>query len=269
MNKFLIVIIFIITVVISNTQHTKELKELNKLHLSQLENVKNKETNKLNKLNTLYTSQTSEIKDKSLQTINELKNKSSKQIKKLEDKSTSALQKLENNINTQAKKLKISQNKLSKVLNNIKIYEKKRIDNFINNRKKDIIFLSRITLRQKLITSFYHANKLNKQNIYKEIVFFNLKGKEIYKKSKIEVLKMDISKKKNTYCQKEIYFNNINDIQEGQVYISKTISCKNNKPMIRMITPIIRKFKKVGFLSVALDLQHIEKIKKDLKNIKG
>ncbi|MCK5110234.1 MAG: hypothetical protein KAQ94_01850 [Arcobacteraceae bacterium] len=240
MNKFLILIVFIIGIMLTFIV------------------LNNNYTQNIDKLNELYTNNTSIIKDNSI-----------KRIKEAENKSLNALQKLKNNINIQANNLMLSKKRLSKIRNNLDLYKKQQIDNFINERKKDILFISRITIRQKLLNSFYHTNKVNGLPIYREISFFNLKGKEIYKKSSIEVLKMNISKKKNTYCQKETYFNEIDNLQEGQIYISKTVSCKNNKDIIRIITPIFRKFKKVGFLSAAVDYRYIDKIKKDLQHIKG
>ncbi len=184
-----------------------------------------------------------------------------KDFKEKEKNLLDKIKKEKDNTKIQANKATILNTQLLKNKNNIQLYKKQQIDNFINERKVDILFLSRITLRQKIINSFYHTNKFDDKNIYKEVVFFNLKGKEIYKKSVIEVLKMDISKKKNTYCQKETYFDEIKNLQEGQIFVSKIVTSKENKAIIRIITPIVRKFKKVGFLSVALDYEHINKIK--------
>ncbi len=157
----------------------------------------------------------------------------------------------------------IQQSKIS-LKNKIKsikfINKKQQLKTYMAERKKDILFLSRIQLRQKLINSFYHIHKTNSKYIYKEVSFFNLKGKEIYKKSSIETLMMNISNTKNTYGSKEQYFSKINDLQEGQVYVSKIVTYKN-KSIIRLVTPIIRKFKKVGFLTVVVDYSHIKNIK--------
>ncbi len=162
-----------------------------------------------------------------------------------------------------------TQEKLSKSLTANTTNKEQQIKTFMSERKNDILFLSRIKLRQKLITSFYHTKKLDDSSLYKEVSYFNLNGKEIYKKSSIEVAMQNVSRKKNTYCQKEIYFNKLGEAREGEVFASSKIDCKNKKPIIRLITPIVRKFKKVGYLSVALDYQHIENInKKFIKNTK-
>jgi hypothetical protein len=205
---------------------------------------------------------------KELDNLNKMYHTQTIAIAKIKNRSLNSLQTLKNNIKSQSNNLKLANFKLKKMTKNINILEKQLINNFINERKKDIMFLSRLTLRQKLINSFYLTNKLDKKFIYKEVVFFNLKGIEIYKKSDIEVLKMDISKKENTFCQKEDYFDKITLLQEGQIFISDMISC-DDKNILRVITPIVRNFKKVGFLSVALDYVHINNIKIKLDKTKG
>jgi len=165
--------------------------------------------------------------------------------------------------------LQLNKKELLLINKNIKQYKQKQLNHFISERKKDLLFLSRIKLRQKLITSFYHTHKLNKKSIFKEVVYFNKRGKEVYKKSSIEAMKMDISKKRNTFCKKETYFKKIKNLNEGQIHISKIIHCKNGSSIIRLVTPIVRKFKKIGYLSVAIDYSHIEDINKDIQNIKN
>jgi hypothetical protein len=205
---------------------------------------------------------------KELDNLNKMYHTQTIAIAKIKNRSLNSLRTLKNNIKSQSNNLKLANFKLKKMTKNINILEKQLINNFINERKKDIMFLSRLTLRQKLINSFYLTNKLDKKFIYKEIVFVNLKGIEIYKKSDIEVLKMDISKKENTFCQKENYFDKIDILQEGQIFVSGMISC-NDENILRVITPIVRNFKKVGFLSVALDYVHINNIKIKLDKTKG
>jgi hypothetical protein len=205
---------------------------------------------------------------KELDNLNKMYHTQTIAIAKIKNRSLNSLQTLKNNIKSQSNNLKLANFKLKKMTKNIDILKKQLINNFINERKKDIMFLSRLTLKQKLINSFYLTNKLDKKFIYKEIVFVNLKGIEIYKKSDIEVLKMDISKKENTFCQKENYFDKIDILQEGQIFVSGMISC-DDKNILRVITPIVRNFKKVGFLSVALDYVHINNIKIKLDKTKG
>jgi hypothetical protein len=189
--------------------------------------------------------------------IKNIENKTLLKVKQLQAKSQSKnlkIDELKNAINNNY----IQQEKFKKELNeNIK----KRISIYIDERKKDILFLSRIKLRQKIINSFFFTAKIKNKFIYKEVSFFNLKGEEIYKKSRIEALKMNIFKKANTYCHKENYKKQIFNLKEGEIFISKPISCKNNKTIIRLITPIIRKFKHVGFLEVAIDYTYINRLK--------
>jgi PP-loop superfamily ATP-utilizing enzyme len=235
MKNYLILALFVFTIFYINYKYTKQLDNLNKMYHSQTVAIENKTT---------------------------------KEIQKIKNRSLNSLQKLKNNIQAQSKNLKLTTYKLKRITKNINILSKQLVDNFINERKKDIMFLSRLTLRQKLINSFYLTNKLDKKFLYKEVVFFNLKGIEIYKKSDIEALKMDISKKENTFCKNEDYFDKINYLQEGQMFVSDVITC-NDEKIIRVITPIVRNFKKVGFLSVALNYLHINKIKLKLNKMKG
>ncbi|PHO08616.1 two-component sensor histidine kinase, partial [Malaciobacter canalis] len=48
--------------------------------------------------------------------------------------------------------------------------------------------------------------------IYKEVSYFDINGKEIYKVSQIEKKLLDISQKKNTYVNSEDYFKKIKDL---------------------------------------------------------
>ena len=130
--------------------------------------------------------------------------------------------------------------------------------------------------------------------IYKEISYFDLNGNEIYKVSKIDKNLKDISKKENTYVNSESYFKNLNSLANGQIYVSNVIGeyvgskiigtfteekakkvgiefepekyahagkenpvGKKFQGIIRFITPIYEENKKVGYLSLALDHEHI------------
>ena len=130
--------------------------------------------------------------------------------------------------------------------------------------------------------------------IYKEIVYFDLEGKEIYKKSQISQTLKDISIKKNTYINSESYFPEIDKLKEGEIYVSDVIgeyvgskvigkftkekATKANiefKPeeygyagkenpvgkkfegIVRFITPVYKNGKKEGYISLALDHTHI------------
>ncbi|PHO08561.1 two-component sensor histidine kinase, partial [Malaciobacter canalis] len=124
--------------------------------------------------------------------------------------------------------------------------------------------------------------------------YFDINGKEIYKVSQIEKKLLDISQKKNTYVNSEDYFKKIKDLKKGQIYVSNVIgqSVKTNiigtftknkakkaniafepqnhgyagkenpngkrfEGIIRFVTPVYKKDKKVGYVSLALDHEHI------------
>ncbi|QEE33343.1 ATP-binding protein [Malaciobacter canalis] len=130
--------------------------------------------------------------------------------------------------------------------------------------------------------------------IYKEVSYFDINGKEIYKVSQIEKKLLDISQKKNTYVNSEDYFKKIKDLKKGQIYVSNVIgqSVKTNiigtftknkakkaniafepqnhgyagkenpngkrfEGIIRFVTPVYKEDKKVGYVSLALDHEHI------------
>jgi len=136
--------------------------------------------------------------------------------------------------------------------------------------------------------------KTSKIPIYKEISYFDLNGNEIYKVSKIDKNLKNISKKENTYVNSENYFKELSSLKNGQIYVSNVIgeyvgskiigtfteekakeiaidfkpeehaySGKENPVgkkfagIIRFITPIYEENKKVGYISLALDHEHI------------
>jgi len=130
--------------------------------------------------------------------------------------------------------------------------------------------------------------------IYKEISFFDLKGKEKFKKSSIDNKKLDVSKRKNTYINSERYFEQIKNLKENEIYVSDVIGeyvgskivgmftkekasklgiefkpkesayagmenpqGKRFEGIIRFITPVFKNKKKIGYLSMALDHRHL------------
>ncbi len=138
--------------------------------------------------------------------------------------------------------------------------------------------------------------KLEKKSIpiYKEISFFDLKGKEKIKVSQINNKLLDISNKKNTYINSETYFNEISNLKNGEIYVSDVIgeyvgtkiigdftkekaakaniafepekyayagkenpNGKKFEGIIRFITPVFKNNKKIGYISLALDHEHI------------
>lgn len=220
------------------------------------------------------------------------------------------------------------------------------VANFLYERDKDLLFLSKLHINQKLLEDFYeskkreiiiheeyfyddknnkwqsskqikntnetkekatlkdnekefnYTNPLNftKKNIpiYKEINYFDLNGKEIYKVSKINTKLLDISKKQNTYVNSEDYFTKIKNLKQNEIYVSDVIGeyvkskvigtftkqkaskmgvkfnpkehayagkenpvGKKFEGIIRFITPIFKQNEKVGYISIALDHEHI------------
>ncbi|PHO17604.1 two-component sensor histidine kinase, partial [Malaciobacter molluscorum LMG 25693] len=144
--------------------------------------------------------------------------------------------------------------------------------------------------------NYIDPKKLNKIKIpiYKEVSFFDLNGKEIYKKTQINPKLLDISKKKNTYINSEDYFYQIKNLKKNEIYVSDVIGQSVNSKIIgiftkqkakevnikfepekyayagkenplgkkfqgiiRFITPVFKNSKKIGYLSLALDHEHI------------
>ncbi len=130
--------------------------------------------------------------------------------------------------------------------------------------------------------------------IYKEVAYYNLEGKEIYKVSSIQSKLKNISIKTNTYINSETYYEKAKKLKKGEIYVSKVIgayvpskiigsftSTKAKKAnikfdpkkyayagkenplgrkfegIIRFVTPVYRKNELKGYLSFALDHHHI------------
>ena len=130
--------------------------------------------------------------------------------------------------------------------------------------------------------------------IYKEIAFYDTNGKEIYKVSSIDKTLKDISIKENTYCRAENYYQESLKLKKGEIYVSKVIGQYVPSPIIgtftkekakkaniafepqkygyagkenplgkkfegivRFVTPVFKHNELKGFLSFALDHQHI------------
>jgi len=130
--------------------------------------------------------------------------------------------------------------------------------------------------------------------IYKEASFFDLNGIEKYKVSSINQNLLDISKKTNTYISSEVYFNEISSLKKGEIYVSNVIGeqvstkvigtftkekakkfnlefkpsehgyagkenpvGKKFEGIIRFVTPVFKDSKKIGYISLALDHEHI------------
>ncbi len=130
--------------------------------------------------------------------------------------------------------------------------------------------------------------------IYKEVVYFDLKGQEKFKISQIDSKLNDVSNKKNTYVNSETYFEEIKSLKEGEIYVSDVIGeyvgtkivgtftkekakqlgiafepekyaysglenpvGKKFEGIVRFITPVYEGEKKVGYISLALDHLHL------------
>ena len=130
--------------------------------------------------------------------------------------------------------------------------------------------------------------------IYKELSYFDLDGKEIYKVSSINENKLDLSNKKNTYVNSETYFEEINKLKENEIYVSDVIGeyigskvlgtftqdkaakagiefepqkygyagienplGKRFEGIVRFITPVYTNGIRTGYVSMALDHRHI------------
>ncbi|XOB62994.1 ATP-binding protein [Campylobacterota bacterium DY0563] len=130
--------------------------------------------------------------------------------------------------------------------------------------------------------------------IYKEISYFDLTGKEIYKVSQIDEKLHNISNKKNTYINSEDYFKEIQNLKKDEIYVSDVIGeyvktkvigtftkekakkaniefepekyayagkenpvGKRFEGIIRFVTPVYTNGKKQGYVSLALDHEHI------------
>lgn len=152
----------------------------------------------------------------------------------------------------------------------------------LEDNKKEFNYTDPLQLNKKLIP------------IYKEVSYFDLKGKEIYKTSQINKKLLDLSKKENTYINSESYFQKIKELKKNEIFVSDVIGeyipskvigtfnkakaeklkiafepekhayagkenplGKEFEGIIRFITPVYKNNKKVGFISLALDHKHI------------
>ncbi|RXK08841.1 two-component sensor histidine kinase, partial [Halarcobacter bivalviorum] len=221
-----------------------------------------------------------------------------------------------------------------------------KVAEFLYERDKDLLFLSKLDINNKVLKSFYETKNrdiilhedyiyddktsswistnepkqitrekttaslkdnekefnytdpliLTRKSIplYKEVVYFDLKGNEKYKISTISKELKNISNRKNTYINSEKYFNEIKTLKEGEIYVSDVIGeyigtkiigpftkekarkmsiefepekyayagkenpvGKEFEGIIRFITPVFKNSVKVGYISLALDHKHI------------
>ena len=169
----------------------------------------------------------------------------------------------------------ITNEELKSVNREIKVAE-------LKDNEKEFNFIDPLNIKKRVIP------------IYKEIVYFDLKGNEQYKISQINSQLVDVSLQKNTYINSEKYFPQIENLKEGEIYVSDVIgeyvgskvigkftkekAEKANidfKPedygyagkenpvgkrfdgIVRFITPVFKNNEKVGYVSLALDHTHI------------
>lgn len=130
--------------------------------------------------------------------------------------------------------------------------------------------------------------------LYKEITFFTLDGHEQIKFSHINTQKYSIQDRHNTYLKAERYFEQVQTLKKGEIYVSDVIGAyveskvigaftkpkaeKANTPfepeangyagvenpvgkrfegIVRFVTPVFEGEKKIGYVSLALDHAHI------------
>lgn len=246
---------------------------------------------------------------------------------------------IEDSIKNLNEKSKVSLERISYELAN-------KVADFLYERDKDILFLSKIDLNEKILKEFFTSKnrdilvhdeyiyddksntwinessikKEKRENkvlvlkdnqeefnytdplifdtksipIYKEVSYFDLKGIEKYKVSNINNKLLDISNKKNTYINSETYFEKLEKLQKGEIFVSEVIGeyvgskligsftkqkakkadiefnpknyayagkenpvGKKFEGIVRFVTPVFKDNIKVGYVSLALDHEHI------------
>ena len=152
----------------------------------------------------------------------------------------------------------------------------------LKDNEKEFNFIDPLNIKKRVIP------------IYKEIAYFDLEGNEQYKISQINSQLVDISLQKNTYINSEKYFSQIENLKEGEIYVSDVIGeyvgskvigkftkekaekanidfkpedygyagkenpiGKRFEGIVRFITPVFKNNEKVGYISLALDHTHI------------
>jgi len=153
----------------------------------------------------------------------------------------------------------------------------------LKDNEKEFNYIDPVSYKTKLIP------------LYKEINFFNLQGEELYKISTLNSKKTNIFNPLNTYVNAESYFKEAKKLQKGEIYVSDVIGeyvgskvigtftkekakkagiefepekygyagvenplGKRFEGIIRFITPVFEKDKKVGYVSLALDHRHLK-----------
>ncbi len=179
-----------------------------------------------------------------------------------------------------------------------------------NNGKWDVITGEPLPTPAPIITATINDNKrdfhsrhpdfvngpVNKP-LYLEMTFIDLHGVEQVKVTTSDLLTttlQDVTKKENTYCSAETYFQHLSELQEGEIYVSEVIGPyikthmigtytperaqergivfdpensgyagrenpvgKRFQGLIRWATPLLKNGKKIGYATLALDHSHI------------
>ncbi|UTJ07587.1 ATP-binding protein [Arcobacter roscoffensis] len=242
-------------------------------------------------------------------------------IKNLDKKSQLAIERLSFEIAQKVAAFLYERDKDILLLSNLEL-NKNTLESFYNNKTKEIILHEDYIYDDKINTwkstkqpskekyelleasikdnekEFNYTNpiKFSKKSIplYKEINYFDLKGNELYKVSQINPNLLNISEKQNTYINSESYFEKIQNLKKGEIYVSEVIGeqlhtkvignfskqkaqkanisfkpenyayagkenpvGKKFEGIIRFVTPIYKDGKKRGYISLALDHEHI------------
>lgn len=142
-----------------------------------------------------------------------------------------------------------------------------------------------------------HVGILVKRPLYLEMTFVDLSGLEKVKTTTSSLVSSelrDVSKKENTYCRAETYFQHLEKLAPGEIYVSDVIGAyrkthmiglyskkraekmgiafepelsayggrenpvgKRFQGLIRWATPVMRDGKKIGYITLALDHSHV------------
>ena len=186
---------------------------------------------------------------------------------------------------------------------NITIHSDYYYDDVKNEYKTDELLKKEVKKNKKanLVDNEKEFNYIDPQEfqkksipLYKELSYFDLNGKEIYKVSLLNENKLNLSNKKNTYVSSETYFEQLDALKENDIYVSDVIGeyvgtkvigtftkekaekagiafepekyayagienplGKRFEGIIRYIMPVYKNKIKTGYISMALDHRHV------------
>ncbi len=172
-----------------------------------------------------------------------------------------------------------------------------------DTQKDSLDAIDEVTANNKDNEKDFHYRKpevsqySNKQPLYLEMSFVDLKGQEKIKVTTSEEVQsslFNVSQKKNTYCRAETYFQHLEKLKPGEVYVSEVIGAyvkthmigpytrktankkgvefqpelsgyaglenpvgKRFQGLIRWATPVMKNGEKIGYVTLALDHTHI------------